>query len=334
MSYDSAVLRRATARLEEQKNRHADARERLRREVYEKSPRIAEIDRQLRRTYLDIVAVSLRNGTDPGPAIRVLRDNNLSLQQEREELLLGLGYPVEALEDAPLCPKCSDSGWRGAVMCDCLKQLCTQEQIAQLSRILPLGEQSFDTFSLDYYADTPWPGESRTPRENMEFIYEVCLHYAQKFTQFYFPNLLFTGSPGLGKTFLSSCIARVVSENGYSVVYDTAISVFARFEEQKFAKDAEESRLAKEETKRYLCCDLLILDDLGSELTTPFVQSALYTLVDTRLREGRRTLISTNLNLAQIKQRYSLQVGSRLDGEYHALRFYGEDIRQVRKRGL
>ena len=133
---------------------------------------------------------------------------------------------------------------------------------------------------------------------------------------------------------LSACIARTVSENGFSVVYDTAVSVFARFEEQKFARDAEDGRLAKDETRRYLGCDLLILDDLGSELTTPFVQSALYTLVNTRLQTGKRTVISTNLTMEELRRRYSVQVGSRLDGEYHVLRFYGEDIRLLRKQRL
>lgn len=331
MGYDSNVLRRATIRLEEAKKKRQEALARREREAYARSPRLAEIDRQLRGTIVEIVTAALRNGTDPTPAINVLRDKNLSLQSERADILLGMGLPADALEDKPGCAKCGDSGWRGNQMCDCLKVLCTEEQIKELSKLLPLGEQSFDTFCLDWYSDRPWQNESHSPRENMEFIYEVCLHYAQKFGSFYFDDLLFTGDPGLGKTFLSSCIARVVSENGFSVVYDTAVSVFSRFEEQKFARDSEDGRQAKDETRRYLNCDLLILDDLGSELTTPFVQSALYTLINTRLQTGKRTVISTNLSMAELRRRYSVQVASRLDGEYHVLRFYGEDIRVLRK---
>ena len=219
-------------------------------------------------------------------------------------------------------------------MCDCLKQLCAQEQIAQLSRLLPLGEQSFDTFSLDYYSPLPWPGEALSPRENMEFIYEVCLNYAQKFGKFYFRNLFLTGAPGLGKTFLSACIARSVSENGFSVVYDTAVSIFTRFEEQKFSRDRLDAEEARDETRRYLNCDLLILDDLGSELTTPFVQSALYTLVNDRLMSERRTVISSNLSMDEVRRRYTPQTASRLEGEYRVLPFYGEDIRLLRKQRL
>ncbi len=334
MAYDPNVLRRATARLEGEKKARRQAVEERQRQVYAQCPRVAEIDAQLRRTMAQVIAASLRTGTDPAPAIRVLQDRNLSLQAERGDLLLGLGLPADALDDKPACPKCGDSGWVGSQMCDCLKVLCTQEQIKELSKLLDLGEQSFDTFSIDWYADTPWPGEDYTPRENMEFIYEVCLHYAQKFGCFNFDNLLFTGGPGLGKTFLSACIARTVSENGFSVVYDTAVNIFTRFEEQKFARDREEGQQARDETRRYLNCDLLILDDLGSELTTPFVQSALYTLVNSRLVSGRRTVISTNLSMEELGRRYSLQVASRLDGEYHALRFYGEDIRALRKKRL
>ena len=216
-------------------------------------------------------------------------------------------------------------------MCSCLRQLCAQEQIAELSKLLDLGEQSFDTFSLDFYSPLPWPGEELSPRENMEFILEVCSNYARKFGRFYFHNLFLTGAPGLGKTFLSACIARTVSEQGFSVVYDTAVNVFARFEEQKFARDREEAGEARDETRRYLGCDLLILDDLGSELTTPFVQSALYTLINSRLSADKRTVISSNLSMDQVRQRYTPQIASRLEGEYRVLPFYGDDIRLLRK---
>ncbi len=332
MSYDANVLRRATARLEEGKKARNEGLRQREQEVYAKAPRVAEIDRQLRRTVLDAVTAALREGVDPGPVLKELKERNLALQEERTDVLLRCGFAPDELEDKPACPKCGDSGWMGAGMCDCLKKLCTQEQVKELSKLLDLGEQSFDTFSIDWYSKDGWPGENRSPRENMEFIYDVCRHYAQKFGAFYFDNLLFTGAPGLGKTFLSACIARMVSERGFSVVYDTASSIFAQFEEQKFSRGNEESQQARDETRRYLGCDLLIVDDLGSELTTSFVQSALYTLINTRLQTGKRTVISTNLTMEDLRRRYSVQVGSRLDGEYQILRFYGEDIRIQRKR--
>ena len=330
MGYEQSVLRRATARLEAQRKAREEAQERLRSEIYAKLPRVAAIDRELRRTITQIIAASLRDGSDPVPAIGVIRDKNLSLQAEKAALLTEHGYPADALDDKPACPKCSDTGWVGANMCACLKALCTEEQIRELSKLLDLGEQSFDSFSLDYYSPLPWPGESLSPRENMEFIFDVCSSYARKFGRFYFRNLFLTGAPGLGKTFLSACIARTVSESGFSVVYDTAAHVFEQFEAQKFSREEDEEISA--DVERVLQCDLLILDDLGTEMVTAFVQSALYRIVNTRLMEKKSTILNTNLTPGELGRRYSPQIASRIEGEYQILPFLGEDIRKLKRR--
>ena len=334
MGYEASVLRRATKRLEEQRRQRQEEQARRQRQIYAQLPRVAEIDRELKGTVYQIIASSLREGRDPAPSIQVIRDRNLSLQAERARLLLEHGWGEDALADGPACPRCNDTGWVGTRMCTCLRQLCAQEQIKELSKLLDLGEQSFDTFSMDYYSPLPWPGEALSPRENMEFIFDMCSNYARKFGRFKLRNLFLSGPPGLGKTFLSACIARTVSEKGFSVVYDTAVNIFARFEEQKFARDRLDAEEARDETRRYLGCDLLILDDLGSELTTPFVQSALYTLINSRLMAGQQTVISSNLTMAQVRQRYTPQIASRLEGEYRVLPFYGEDIRLQRKQQL
>ena len=334
MAYDSNVLRRATARLEEGRRARADQAERRRLTAYAKQPRLAQIDRELRATMANLVAASLKNGEPAGEAVRAIRSQNMDLQRERAVLLGAMGLPEDALDDKPACPKCGDTGWRGAKMCTCLQKLCAQEQISELSKLLDLGEQSFDTFRLDYYSQAKWPGRGVSPRENMELVYEVCLNYAQKFGRFYFKNLFLSGAPGLGKTFLSACIARSVSEQGKSVVYDTAGSVFAQFENRKFLRDQEDLREARDETRRYLNCDLLILDDLGSELTTQFTQTSLYELVNSRLVAGRHTVISSNLTIEEAARRYSPQIASRLEGEYHILHFFGDDIRILKKNQL
>ncbi len=334
MSYDPNVLRRATQRLEEERRVRRDRTERLRAQAYAQQPRLLQLDRQLQGTMSRLVAAALRRGEDPAQAVRALREENLDLQRERAVLLGALGLPEDALDDKPACPLCGDTGWRGAKMCTCLKKLCAQEQIAELSKLLDLGEQSFDTFRIDYYSQTPWPGRGASPRENMELVYEVCLNYAQKFGRFYFKNLFLSGPPGLGKTFLSACIARAVSEEGFSVVYDTAGNIFAQFETRKFQRDSDDGREARDETRRYLNCDLLILDDLGSELTTQFTQSALYELLNSRLVAGRHTVISSNLSIEEAARRYSPQIASRLEGEYHVLHFFGDDIRLLKKNRL
>ena len=191
-------------------------------------------------------------------------------------------------------------------------------------------EQSFDRLRLDVYSDLPWQGESRSPRENMRRVAAVCEGFARQFPDYPLKNLLLSGGTGLGKTFLSGCIAREVSERGFSVVYDTAIHLFAAFEAKKFSRDIQEGQQARDDTRRYLRCDLLILDDLGSELTTPFVQSALYELINSRLLADRRTIISTNLSMEQIAGRYTPQISSRIDGLFRELTFYGDDIRRQR----
>ena len=169
-----------------------------------------------------------------------------------------------------------------------------------------------------------------SPRANMEWILRLCKDFVGSFGKSGIKNLYFHGAPGLGKTFLSACIARAVSEQGRSVVYDTAGNIFAQFEDRKFWRGGE-SQEARDETRRYLNCDLLILDDLGSELTTQFTQTALYELINTRLVAGRHTVISSNLSLQEVAQRYSPQIASRISGEYHDLWFFGQDIRALKK---
>ena len=333
MGYDANVLRRATQRLEQGRRERRERVEGLRRDAYARQPKLERLDRQLQQTMAQLVAAALRQGEDPAQAVRAVKEENLAIQQERAVLLGALGLPEDALDDKPACPLCGDTGWQGAKMCRCLRELCAREQIAELSKLLDLGEQSFDTFRMDYYSQSPWPGGT-SPRENMELVYEVCLNYAQKFGRFPIRNLFLTGAPGLGKTFLSACIARTVSEKGRSVVYDTAGNIFAQFEARKFQRDSADGQEARDETRRYLNCDLLILDDLGSELVTQFTQSALYELVNSRLVGEKHTVISTNLTLEEAARRYPPQIASRLEGEYHALHFFGDDIRLLKKRQM
>ena len=328
MAYDPNVLRRAVDRLEGERRRRRVELDRLRDRAYGREPRLAQLDRQLQGTMAQLVAATLRQGGNPAQAVRTVKEKNLDLQQERAVLLGAMGLPADALEDKPACPLCGDTGWRGAQMCDCLKRLCAQEQIRELSRMLDIGSQSFDTFELDWYS--PDRGSlPRSPRENAQRNLNLCRDFAARFRPGR-ENLLLFGAPGLGKTFLSACIARVVSEDGFSVVYDTAGHVFSQFESAKFRRD-DDGDTAGEDVERCMNCDLLILDDLGSEMTTSFVQSALYQIVNTRQMERRSTIISTNLTPGELARRYTPQIASRIEGEYTLLPFAGEDIRKLKK---
>ena len=333
MSYDAAIVQRASARLARRKEIRERRRWDLEQELYRRQPRLRELDRAIGGTMAELagLAISGKPIQADGPEIADIRRRNLELQAQRAELLHTLGYEPDALDPTPACTRCGDSGWAGAEMCTCLKELCAQEQMKALTALLNLtDEQNFDRLRLDVYSDQPWEGK-RSPRENMKRVVTVCEGFARRFPDYPLHNLLLSGGTGLGKTFLSGCIAREVSGHGYSVVYDTAISLFSTFEAKKFSRDLGQERQARDDTRRYLNCDLLILDDLGSELTTPLAQSTLYEVVNSRLQGGKHTIISTNLSMEQIGARYTPQVVSRLAGAYQELTFYGDDIRRMKR---
>lgn len=332
MAYDGRIMRRALQRFEQDRQERETRFQERREAVLQRQPRLRQIDGELRSTMSRILSDALRHGTDPRPAVERLRQENLGLQREKRALLAELGLPEDALEETPACPLCGDTGYRNGQVCRCLRKYYAQEQQKELSRMLDLGNQSFDTFSLDWYSDRVEPGQRRSAREHMEErVYNSCAEYAHSFGRKP-ANLLLFGAPGLGKTHLSAAIAREVSEQGRSVVYDTAAHVFERFEQQKFGR--EDGETVSSDVERVLTCDLLILDDLGTEMTTAFVQSALYQIVNTRLMEKKSTIISTNLSPEKLAQRYSPQIASRIEGEYQLLPFVGEDIRKLKKQRL
>ena len=329
MAYDGKVMRRAVARFQEDKQRRSEEFSARKQRLYGAVPRLGEIERELGSTLSQIITGALAKGTDPLPAIRVIRDKNLDLQRERMDLLRTCGYPTDYLEEKPACPLCGDTGYNKSGVCRCLQRYYDEEQIRELSKMLDLGNQTFDNFDLDWYSTEPDEKWGRSPRATMEMVYEVCVNYARQFGPDS-DNLFLSGAPGLGKTFLSACIARVVSDRGFSVVYDTAAHIFSQMEAVRFRRDEDVSEAA-EDVARYENCDLLILDDLGTEMTTSFVQGALYEIVNGRLLNGKKTIISSNLTGAKIGKRYSVQVQSRLDGEYKTLYFLGQDIRALKK---
>ena len=329
MPYDGKILSRAMARFDEDKQRRARQFRERQQQLFAREPELADIDRRLRGTMSQIITRALKGGRDPVPAIHAIRDENLALQRRRGELLTALGYPADYLEEKPRCARCGDAGFLpDGSMCACLRSYYAREQIAELSHMLDIGSQSFDTFRLDYYS-TDRGGLPRSPREAAQRNLEICQSFARDFRPGK-QNLLLFGAPGLGKTFLSACIARVVSEDGFSVVYDTAGHVFSQFESAKFRRD-DDGDTAGEDVERCMNCDLLILDDLGTEMTTSFVQSALYQLINGRLLTGRSTVISTNLDPEELGRRYGAPLLSRLEGEYQLLPFVGMDIRRLKR---
>ena len=218
MPYDGKILSRAMARFDEDKQHRARQFRERQQQLFAREPELADIDRRLRGTMSQIITRALKGGRDPVPAIHAIRDENLALQRRRGEILTALGCPADYLEEKPRCARCGDAGFLpDGSMCACLRSYYAREQIAELSHMLDIGSQSFDTFRLDYYS-TDRGGLPRSPREAAQRNLEICQSFARDFRPGK-QNLLLFGAPGLGKTFLSACIARVVSEDGFSVVF-------------------------------------------------------------------------------------------------------------------
>jgi DNA replication protein DnaC len=330
MSLEGKLLSRARDRLGEIRQANEAETRRRHAEVYARVPALRVTDERIRAIMLELVGLALGHSARSAAE---LEEESLALQAKRAELLLKNGWPERYLDEIYDCPRCRDSGHLpDGDLCGCLLALYKKEQTKELSSLLRTGEESFERFGLHYYPSAPATEGGTIPRRRMEHILQVCRRYAEGFGRDS-ENLLFYGGPGLGKTFLSAAIARVVSENGYSVAYDSISAVLAVFEAQKFSRDQADAEEAASRARQLLSCDLLILDDLGTEMTTAFSVSALYTILNTRLRGGKKTIVSTNLGPEPLLSRYGEQIASRLEGEFLRLEFLGTDIRALKKRG-
>ena len=324
MAYTNTVLDRARARLRQENERKRAEYEEHLAQAYRLRPRLKEIDRALRGTAAQLAMLVFRREGDPQEELARLRAENEALQSERQWILDEAELPDEYLDDSPVCSLCGGTGYVGSRMCECLRELCRQEQKRELASLLPTGKERFENFSLELYPDRFYPNYGTTARTLMQKNLNFCRKYAAEF-QPGARSLLFSGATGLGKTFLSACVARQVAEGGHSVVYVTAGKLFADYEAVKF------ERAEAEILRDYRDCDLLIIDDLGTEMTTEFVKAALYEVVNTRLLGQKTSLISTNLDENNLEARYGGQIASRLVGSYRVVYFLGDDIRRMKK---
>lgn len=321
MAYSAQVLRRARARLEQAKLERERENEAHRAAAYERYPRLREIDRELQQSMAELAIAFLKK--DSEETLGAIRTRNQTLQAERNWILEAGEFEDGYLDDTPVCTRCGGTGYDGSQMCSCLRELCRQEQKKELTSLLGSGRESFDTFRLDVYSDAYDPKLGTSPRELMRSNLNICKKYAAGFSASG-GSLLFSGATGLGKTFLSACIARQIADRGFSVMYETAIRLFGDFETEKFGAQGGDGSL----TRKYFDCDLLIIDDLGTEMTTQFTVSALYSVLNTRMMEGKPILISTNLLPEALETRYSPQIASRIVGTFRLIKFAGDDLRR------
>ena len=318
MTYDGKLLARARTALDRIRTDNETEHQLRMAAAYAARPEIRHCEEEMRAQMTELVRITLAREADGAEKIEKLKEENLALQARRRELLRSLGHEADWLDPIVSCKKCGDSGVYGGGVCDCLKKLYNAELTRDVGVLLQNGDESFEKFDLSLYEGAA--------RETMKSVFEIAKNYADHFSPAS-GNLLFQGGTGLGKTFLSACVARVVAQKGFSVCYDSASAVIASFEEQKFDRSEE----ADARVRRMLACDLMILDDLGTEMPTPFADSALYTLINTRLNEGKNTIISTNLGYDELERRYTAQIFSRLRGSFERLPFVGRDIRLIKR---
>ena len=289
-------------------------------EVHAKSPELAAIDRELARTGAEIAMAAIGTGEDYRAKLTLVEEKNKVLQQKRAELLESLGYPADYTLPPYECKKCNDSGFVGIKMCSCMHRdlVLAAYESSGLGQLMKT--QTFDSFDLSYYQTDK--EQQRRMQENLELLKS----YAAGFT-LDSDNLILSGQTGLGKTHLSTAVARGVIERGYDVYYTCAIDMFNEFELAHFGT-GEEKTAATVGISRYTECDLLILDDLGTETSNQFTTSCLYLVLNNRINLKRPTIISTNLTGAEIKSRYADRITSRIFGEFTPLGFVGTDVRR------
>ena len=327
MGYSKEVVQRARARLEQAKTERESENQRNLALAYAREPRLKEIDLELRRTMILTAQTVFSKSGDIKAAMKQVKEQNMALQQERAELVAAC-FEEGFLDETPICTRCNGTGYVGANMCECLMELCRLEQKKELS-ILTGGKESFAQFRLDYYSNAYDPRYGASPREIMEKNLKQCRTYAATFTP-ESGSLLFVGGTGVGKTFLATSIARTVADRGCSVGYETASQLFTKLERAKFSGDEE----IRKETEKYSTVDLMIIDDLGTEMPGQFVTAALYSLLNDRLLNNRAMVITTNLTVEDVGRRYSPQIASRLYGSFSRLTFVGDDIRVLRNKVL
>lgn len=292
-----------------------DISEERKQEVYYAVPGVQEIDRQLALTASSLLnAVMEKKNVDE--AVAQQKSANVILRKKRAKLLAAAGYPEDYTDIKYACERCSDTGYVGIDMCSCMKREIAEASI-EASGIGHLARtQSFENFSLDYY-----PAEERVRAERNC----VALRdFADRFDPISPVSWLLVGDTGLGKTHLSTAVAIKVIEKGYSVVYETMQTLMDDFSDSHF-KGAPSDKIEK-----YYDCDLLIVDDLGSELTNQFTVSVLYNIINQRANKQKSTVFSTNLAQKELREKYGDRVVSRLMGMYKPLLFKGKDIRRLK----
>lgn len=289
-------------------------------EIYKKIPRIKDIDNLIERIGLDI-AMSAFKGIDIENYISEKKKEITDLKVEKSELLSSRNYPVDYLDLKYKCSKCKDTGYIGNKKCSCFKQKLINKLYKQSNLKDILKKENFDMFDISLYSKEKFGNHSISPRKNMEEIFSYCINYVNRFDEID-DSLFFSGNPGIGKTFLSHCIAKDLLDKAKTVIYQTAPNLIELIRNIKFNDNLDNDLL-----NDFTDCDLLILDDLGTEQNNSFSQTELFNVINGRIIKNKKTIISTNILIEELDNYYPKRITSRILGLYHLFEFYGDDIR-------
>ena len=318
MAYSREIFDRAEQIMQERRRNAENAAEDRRRQFAAEEPMYQQLQQDLALCTLEMVKV-IGMGKSAADFVAQHRKKCTDMQEGIRALLAAHGKPENHLQPHYACGICEDSGVDGSHYCQCMKKIIKELAYKQAGERSPLTVSRFEDFSLHYYKDEQ--------HQHMQSIFDYCRGYADTFDDASY-SLLFYGETGLGKTHLSLAIAGQLIEKGLFVLYDATQNIMTRVERERFGKGTSDG----EYERMLLECDLLILDDLGAEFTTQFTVSVLYNIINNRLLTGRPTIISTNLDLKGIEEKYTKRIASRIVGEYELLHFVGNDVRQQKKK--
>ena len=298
--------------------------------VYSKIPEIKDIDDEISKLGLSLTKLVLLNPKDKDSILIDAKNKIDKLKEKKDYLLNKFNVPNGYLEIKYNCNLCQDKGFlKSGQKCNCLKQEIVNEayKMSNLSRML--NTQNFSNFDGSLFSLERVEGSNISPSENISETFNICDDFVRNFEIDNNENLLFYGDTGLGKTFMSNCIAKEILDKGHIVIYQTAFKMFEIIEDYKF-KNADE-HISKDNYNNIFDCDLLIIDDLGTELANSFTNSELFNILNTRLLNGKKTIISTNLNPSQLGETYTQRIFSRIFDRFRMVKFIGQDLRWAQK---
>lgn len=323
------INRKVNRRLEEIRRKNELIHHNRLKEIYEEIPRVEEIVNQKKNIGYKLVKAVIYSKDN----LAELESESNALNNEKDKLLLSNGYPVDYLDPIYNCTKCKDTGVVGTEYCSCKKRMITEELYAISGIDKVIMEENFNNFDLSLFRANRNQSESLSPREMMKIYLEDALNYTENFSRNKNKNRIYYGPVGTGKTYLCNCIAKGLLDSGYLVVYQTATKLMNFISDYNFSK-TEEKGILKSRYELLRDCDLLIIDDLGTEISTSINTTHLFELINDRIIKEKATIISTNLNLENIREDYDDRIFSRILGEYEVFNVFGDDLRIKKFSGI